>query len=209
MSSILKVDKIVSQTGATTYLENGTLKNVVIDSSCTFGPGRSDQFIVKHKFCSATTVDQTEDSGSGTVFINGAEIDMGIPAKANNWFRIYFQSIIDDYESPNTGGIGYHVYRKLGSGSFTEILGQGNHAHYTSDGSDEYSNADILCYIGAANATDNHTFRIYVNVNSSYNYRLNSSIGEDNRNGGWQNNILEITEYDGDLVGNGNLTVGQ
>ena len=58
MSSILKVDKIVSQTGATTYLENGTLKNVVIDSSCTFGPGRSDQFIVKHKFCSATTVDQ-------------------------------------------------------------------------------------------------------------------------------------------------------
>ena len=208
MSSILKVDKIVSQTGATTYLENGTLKNVVIDSSCTFGPGRSDQFIVKHKFCSATTVDQGFVSGDGTAFLTGAEIDMGIPAKANNWFRIYFQSIIDDNESPNTGGIGYHVYRKLGSGSFTEMLGQGEHAIYTSDGSDNYDNADILCYIGAANATENHTFRIYVNAHS-HKYRLNCSIGQDNRNGGWQNNILEITEYDGDLVGNGNLTVGQ
>ena len=87
MSSILKVDKIVSQTGATPYLENGTLKNVVIDSSCTFGPGRSDQFIVKHKFCSATTVDQSFTSGTGTAFLDGAEIDMGIPAKANNWYR--------------------------------------------------------------------------------------------------------------------------
>ena len=208
MSSILKVDKIVSQTGATTYLENGTLKNVVIDSSCTFGSGRSDQFIVKHKFCSATTVDQSFSSGDGTSFVNGAEIDMGIPAKANNWYRIYFQSIIDDYASPATGGIGYHVYRKLGSGDFTEILGQGEHAIYTSDGSDNYDNADILCYIGAANATENHTFRIYVNSHSN-SYRLNSSIGQDNRNGGWQNNILEITEYDGDLVDNGNLTVGQ
>tara|TARA_S200000501_G_C20838414_1_gene750446 strand:+ start:866 stop:1492 length:627 start_codon:yes stop_codon:yes gene_type:complete len=208
MSSILKVDKIVSQTGATTYLENGTLKNVVIDSSCTFGPGRSDQFIVKHKFCSATTVDQSFVSGDGTSFLTGAEIDMGIPAKANNWFRVYFQSIMDDNASPNTGGIGYHVYRKLGSGDFTEILGQGEHAIYTSDGSDNYDNADILCYIGAANATENHTFRIYVNAHS-HAYRLNCNIGQDNRNGGWQNNILEITEYDGDLVDNGNLTVGQ
>lgn len=208
MSSILKVDKIVSQTGATTYLENGTLKNVVIDSSCTFGPGRNDQFIVKHKFCSATTVDQSFSSGTGTAFLTGAEIDMGIPAKANNWYRIFFQSVIDDNGSPTTGGIGYHVYRKLGSGDFSEILGQGQHAHYTSHGGDDYDNADILCYIGAANATENHTFRIYVNSHSN-SYRLNCSIGEDNRNGGWQNNILEITEYDGDLVDNGNLTVGQ
>lgn len=205
MSKILKVDNI-KNTNSDDILIDGMLKNTYIDSSCNFTPSLipENEFIVSHKFTSSSSVDLSLTSSNGLILIPDTEIDMGIPKKSNNWYRLYFCSIADDQTSSN-GGVGFSFYRKVGSGSWERVLGQGIHAHYDNNMGDWYVNADMLAYIPAVNNTEIHQFSVYVHAHSSQ-WRINCSIGNDYRRDGWNNNIFEITEYDGDKVDNGLFT---
>ena len=53
--------------------------------------------VVKVRFGSGSTVNQTTGTPDGSSgIIDGTTVDMGTPQKANNWYRIYYQTVTDD-----------------------------------------------------------------------------------------------------------------
>jgi len=162
--------------------------------------------VIKHRVCSATTVDQGLQSG-GWDFINGAEIDMGVPSKSNNWYRIEYYTCGDDWGGSN-GGWGYAVYRWTPSSNWNRLADQGWHAQYENNAGDFYTSGTGLYFISVhpTYPTEQHIFRLYGRRHPDVAFRVNSGIGADLRRDGWQNNLFEVYELDGDIVDNGNIT---
>ena len=76
--------------------------------------------IVKIRSTSASTINQTTGGASHT-FVNGTEIDMGVPTKSTNWYRCCYQTIVDDNDG-NYGGIGFSIWRYTPSSGWNRVL---------------------------------------------------------------------------------------
>lgn len=158
--------------------------------------------IVKIRVGSATTVNQDVSGGSGSSgYINGTETNMGVPSASNNWYRLYFQTIVDDTSS-GSGGWGIEVYRYTPSSGWNMVLSQGEHASYENDIGDWYRATNGIFWVPVHESypTEEHRFRFYWTKHSSANMRINSSIGNDFRRDNWQNNQFEIWEVNGDRI---------
>ena len=67
--------------------------------------------IVQMKFGSGSTVNQYTGTPNGTSgIVNGSEVDMGVPQKATNWYRLFWQTVTDDTDG-SISGIGIRVER--------------------------------------------------------------------------------------------------
>ena len=170
-------------------------------SGITYGSGNvqlNARPIIKHRMCSATTSNQVV--GTSWTYLDGCQIDMGVPKSSLNWYRIEFYNCVDDNGPTNTnGGNGFGVYRYTPSSGWNLVQGQGSHANYDNNMSDHYVGSSFITYVSVhpTYPTEAHSFRIYgINHNSSCYYRSNSSIGYDNRIGGWENNMFECMELD-------------
>jgi len=158
--------------------------------------------IVKIRVGSATTVNQAVNGGSGSDgYIDGTETNMGVPSASNNWYRLYFQTIVDD-TTGGSGGWGIEVYRYTPSSGWNMVLSQGEHASYENDIGDWYRSTNGIFWVPVhpSYPTEEHRFRFYWTKHSSANMRINSSIGNDFRRGNWQNNQFEIWEVNGDRI---------
>lgn len=164
----------------------------------------SSRAIVKHRMVGATSVDQGLPNG-GWDFINGVEIDMGVPQKASNWYRCEWYTDTDDW-GPNNGGSGYALYRWTPSTGWNRILDHGWHANYDSNLGDMYTTVRSLYYAPALNATEPHAFRIYGRRHPDVAMRCNCSIGADLRQQNWNNALFEVMEMDGDLAISTNMS---
>lgn len=163
--------------------------------------------IIKHRFCSGTTVDQVPATGSWS-YVTGCEINMGIPTKSNNWYRIEFYSVTDDQGNGGNSGCGFGVWRYTPSAGWVQTLTQGQHSDYDNNLGDAYSSNSALFYVPVhpTYPTEEHRFRIYsTNHNVTAPRRINCSIGNDNRIGNWQNNMMEVMEIDGDFITSGDM----
>ena len=154
--------------------------------------------IVKHRMASGSTVDQGLPPG-GWDYITGTEINMGVPQKANNWYRCEHYTDTDDQGGAN-GGSGYALYRWTPSTGWNRILDAGWHANYDNNAGDFYTSVRTLFYAPALNNTEAHAFRIYGRRHPDVGMRCNCSIGADLRRNGWVNNLFEVMEMDGDLA---------
>lgn len=162
--------------------------------------------VVKHRMTGLTTVDQNLQSG-GWDLINGSEINMGVPKKSNNWYRLEYYSDGDDL-GPNNGGWGFAIYRFVASTGWERVLDQGWHAQYESNANDFYTTGTGLFFVPVHPSfpTQEHSFRLYGRRHPDVAFRVNCSIGADLRQAGWQNGMFECYELDGDVVTANNLT---
>jgi hypothetical protein len=163
--------------------------------------------IIQVKFGSASTVDQGISGNGARGDINGTEVSMGVPTKSTNWYRIYYQTVADDTNG-NVGGWGIEVWRWTPSSGYERALGQGEHASYDNNMSDWYRTTHGIFYVPVHQTypTQEHRFKLMWRVHDSVSIRINSSIGNDNRAGNWQNNAFEVWEIDGDRINTGTLT---
>lgn len=176
-------------------------------NSITFNNGSVQSVpsgFIKYNSCSATTTDQSIQSGNWD-FINGTELNMGVPTRSNNWYRVSFYSCSDDWGGAN-GGVGMALWRWTPSTGWNRILDQGWHAHYDNNCGDFYTSTHGIWYVPVLNASEQHAFRLYCRRHPDVAMRINCSIGADLRRNGWNNNMFEIYEIDGDLINTGNLS---
>ena len=90
--------------GQPTYNQNGNETN---DNTYQ---GRAAA-VVKVGFGSGSTLDQSVSGGSGSEgFIDGTEINMGVPKASNNLYRVWYQSVSDDNDG-SISGIGFQIWR--------------------------------------------------------------------------------------------------
>ncbi|ATV46329.1 hypothetical protein [Lake Baikal phage Baikal-20-5m-C28] len=161
--------------------------------------------IVKIGITSSSTNDFTQPINVYG-YVPGTEISMGVPGKANNWYRVRWQTVLDD-NGGGAQGSGAALYRYTPSSGWVNVQAQGMHACMENDISDIYmqQRCDYLCPVHPTYPTEAHSFRIYT---MSWNIapRINCSIDKDLRRNGWQNNILEIYEMDTAVIHSGNLT---
>jgi hypothetical protein len=131
-------------------------------------------------------------------FMPGCEINMGVPASANNWYRIEYQTVQDDWPGGNNGGAGASIYRWTPSSGWERVLGQGEHAQYESNAGDFYTNCSGLFYVPVHQTYPNqpHSFRLYGMRHPDVGIRWSCDIGADNRVGGWNNTLFEVAEMD-------------
>ena len=166
----------------------------------------STRAVVKQRMSGCSTVDQGLPNGNWD-YINGTEIDMGVPQKSTNWYRCEFYTDIDDQGSGN-GGSGYALYRYTPSSGWERILDSGWHANYDNNAGDFYTTVRTLYYapVHQSYPTQQHVFRIYGRRHPDVNMRCNCSIGADLRQAGWQNGMFEVWEVDGDIATTDNLS---
>lgn len=162
--------------------------------------------VVKHRMCGATTLDQVIPS-TGWDHVTGAEINMGVPAKSTNWYRIEWYSDTDDWGATN-GGVGFALYRNTPTSGWERILDSGWHANYDNNNGDFYTTVRTLYYapVHSTYPTEVHSFRIYCRRHPDVAMRINCGIGADLRQNGWVNNMMECWELDSDLAQTNNLT---
>jgi hypothetical protein len=162
--------------------------------------------IVKHRMTGLTQVDQGIQSG-GWDFVTGSEINMGVPQKSNNWYRLEYYTDGDD-QGPSNGGWGCAIYRNTPSTGWERVLDQGWHAQYESNAGDFYTTGTGLFFVPVhpSYPTQVHSFRLYARRHPDVGFRIQCSIGADLRQAGWQNGMFECYELDGDLVTANNLT---
>ena len=100
------------------------------------------------------------------------------------------------------------IYRWTPSSGWLRAQAQGQHANYDNDSGDFYATPVGLWYIPVhpTYPSEPHKFKLMATKHPSCNMRINSSIGADNRVGGWQNNQFSVTEIDGDLAVNNTLS---
>jgi hypothetical protein len=206
MTSILKVDSLKDSSGSNFYYRNNQFENITIDKSCEISNSilRKNEVIVSHKFTTSPYLNFNLNY-RGNSFIPGALLNMGIPSKSNNWYRVRFETIADDRDDV-AGGFGFSIYRKVGDNDVERVLSTGNMSYYKNNISDWYVNAFIHVYVPAVNNTDEHIFYVAASGYDETEFRINCDVGDDHRRNNWQNNIMEITEYNGDLVDSGLLT---
>ena len=165
--------------------------------------------IVKVRFGSSTTVDQSTGGGDGTSgLVAGGQVDMGVPQKSTNWYRIYYQTITDD-NNGNISGFGIRVERWTPSSGWNQVLAQGSHASYDNNYGDWYRSNHGIFWIPVHQTypTEQHQFRIGWHKHDNGAIRWNSSIGRDLRRNGWNNNMIEVWEVDSQrIITTGNLT---
>jgi hypothetical protein len=156
--------------------------------------------IVKHRMSGCSTVNQGLPNGNWD-YINGTEIDMGVPQKSTNWYRCEFYTDTDDWGGSN-GGSGYALYRWTPSSGWDRILDSGWHANYDNNAGDFYTSVRTLFYapVHQSYPTQQHVFRIYGRRHPDVAMRCNCSIGADLRQAGWENGMFEVMEMDGDIA---------
>ncbi|AOO14242.1 hypothetical protein Sn110110_048 [Cyanophage S-RIM14] len=165
-----------------------------------WAPQTTQQNIVKVWANGGTTVDQVCSSrrGSSTsnmMFINGTEIDCGIPENASNWHRVYWSSVVDDSGGPsNPDGFGFGLFRNVNNGGWTRILDMGSHSNYVNGLGDWYEVGSFFAYVPVVNNTQNHKYRMYMDRHNDVNYRVNCGIGDDYKRNGWNNSCIEVWE---------------
>jgi hypothetical protein len=158
---------------------------------------------IKYSSCSGTTTNQGIQAG-GWDFVSGTELNMGTPTKSTNWYRVSYYSCADDWGGSN-GGVGMALWRYTPSSGWNRILDQGWHSHYDNNCGDFYTSTHGIWYV-PVNGLQQHSFRLYCRRHPDVAMRINSSIGADLRRNGWNNNMFEIYEIDGDLINTGNLS---
>ena len=160
--------------------------------------------IVKVGFTSSGSRDFSAGSGFGPQWqYSGAEVQMGTPASANNWYRIRYQTICDD-QGGGAQGTGAAIYRWTPSTGWVRVMDQGHHAAMENNTGDLYWMCNVD-YLIPATGVQEHRFRIY-HANWNGPCRVNAGIGRQTRNGNWENNILEVWEIDQNVMNSGNLT---
>ena len=163
---------------------------------------RSATAVVKIGFGSASSVDQGVGGGDGNNgYIDGTEVNMGVPAAADNLYRIWYQTVTDDWDG-NISGVGIRMFRHTPSAGWQELLAQGSHASYDNNMNDWYRTNNGIFWIPVhpSYPTEAHSFRLYWHKHDSGNQRINCSIGGDQRRNGWQNNTFEVWEINRDVV---------
>lgn len=162
---------------------------------------RSTPAVVKIGFGSGA-VNMDGSGGAGLELdVTDAQLNMGVPQKANNLYRIWYQTVSDDWDG-STSGVGLIVYRHTPSAGWVKVLAQGSHSSYDSNLSDFYRTNNFLCYVPVhpTYPTEEHSFKFAFNKHNTARVRINCSIGADTRQGGHQNNTFEIWEMDGDMI---------
>ena len=72
---------------------------------------RSAPAVVKIGFGSATTHNQGVGGGDGSNgFIDGTEVNMGVPGASDNLYRIWYQTVSDDWDG-SISGVGIRMFR--------------------------------------------------------------------------------------------------
>lgn len=167
----------------------------------TYGDGSTQKHIegiVKIGITSSDSVNFSAGSGFGPQwqYVGNTEISMGVPAKANNWYRIRWQTICDD-QGGGSQGTGAAVYRWTPSSGWSRMADMGHHATLEDNVGDLYwmCKGDYVIPVHPSFPNEEHRFRIY-HANWSGPTRINCSIGGDLRRNGWNNNIFEIFEMD-------------
>ena len=163
---------------------------------------RSATAVVKIGFGSASSVDQGVGGGDGNAgYIDGTEVNMGVPAAADNLYRIWYQTVTDDWDG-SISGVGIRMFRHTPSAGWQELLSQGSHASYDNNMGDWYRTNNGIFWIPVhpSYPTEAHSFRLYWHKHDSGNQRINCSIGGDQRRNGWQNNTFEVWEINRDVV---------
>ena len=181
--------------GQPTYNQNGNETN---DNTYQ---GRAAA-VVKVGFGSCSTVNQTASGGSGTEgYVDGSEINMGVPKASNNLYRVWYQSVSDDNDG-SISGIGFQIWRYTSSSGWNKLLAQGSHSSYDNNMSDWYrtNNGIFWVQVHPSYPNEEHYFRLYWNKHNVGQVRFNSSIGGDQRRNGWQNNTFEVWEINRQIV---------
>ena len=162
--------------------------------------------VIKHRMVGATTVNQGLPNGNWD-FINGVEVNMGVPQNGNNWYRCEWYTDTDDWGGGN-GGSGYALYRWTPSSGWNRILDSGWHANYDNNAGDFYTSVRTLYYapVHQSFPTEEHRFRIYGRRHPSVAMRCNSSIGADLRQQNWNNALFEVWEIDHQIGQSTNMT---
>ena len=181
--------------GQPTYNQNGNETN---DNTYQ---GRAAA-VVKVGFGSCSTVNQSASGGSGSEgYVDGSEINMGVPKASNNLYRVWYQSVSDDNDG-SISGIGFQIWRYTSSSGWNKLLAQGSHSSYDNNMSDWYrtNNGIFWVQVHPSYPNEAHYFRLYWNKHASGSIRINSSIGGDQRRNGWMNNTFEIWEINRQIV---------
>lgn len=152
---------------------------------------------VKYRYASTPAADIALNSTDWT-FMPGCEINMGVPEKSTNWYRVEYYTVQDDSPGGNNGGAGGAIYRHTPTAGWVRVLDQGWHAQYESNAGDFYTTCTGLYYIPVhpLYPSEQHSFRLYGRRHPDVGIRWSSAIGADNRAGGWNNTLLEVAEVD-------------
>jgi len=158
--------------------------------------------VVKVGFGSASSLNQSASGGSGSEgYIDGTEINMGVPKASNNLYRIWYQSVSDDNDG-TISGIGFQIWRYTSSSNWQRLLAQGSHSSYDNNMGDWYrtNNGIFWVQVHPSYPNETHYFRLYYNKHNNGTVRFNSSIGGDQRRNGWMNNTFEVWEINRQIV---------
>lgn len=164
--------------------------------------------IIKVKFTSATTINQSAAGSGSNTLSTGTEINMGVPTKSTNWYRVSAQTVVDDNDS-SISGFGMACYRYTPSSGWERVLDTGEHWSYDNNLSDWYRTNRVIWWVPVHQTypTQEHQFRLHIRTHDSGNVRWNCDIGNWGSSGNWKNNIFEVWEVDGDRISStGNLT---
>tara|TARA_B100000945_G_C20348636_1_gene581078 strand:- start:627 stop:1238 length:612 start_codon:yes stop_codon:yes gene_type:complete len=182
--------------GQPTYNQNGAETN---DNTYQ---GRAPA-IVKVGFGSASTLNQASGyGGSGsTGYVDGTEVNMGVPKASDNLYRIMYQTTADDNDG-SISGIGFMVYRYTPSSGWDRLLSQGEHTTYDNNLNDVYRTHNGIFWIPVhpSYPTESHSFRLYWQKHDNGSIRWNSDIGGDQRRNGHLNNQYEVWEVNRDII---------
>ena len=158
--------------------------------------------VVKVGFGSCSTVNQSASGGSGTEgYVDGSEINMGVPKASNNLYRVWYQSVSDDNDG-SISGIGFQIWRYTSSSGWNKLLAQGSHSSYDNNMNDWYrtNNGIFWVQVHPSYPNEEHYFRLYWNKHNVGQVRFNSSIGGDQRRNGHVNNQYEVWEVNRDII---------
>lgn len=158
--------------------------------------------VVKVGFGSASSLNQSASGGSGSEgYVDGTEINMGVPKASNNLYRIWYQSVSDDNDG-TISGIGFQIWRYTSSSNWQRLLAQGSHSSYDNNMGDWYrtNNGIFWVQVHPSYPNEAHYFRLYWNKHNNGTVRFNSSIGGDQRRNGWMNNTFEVWEINRQIV---------
>lgn len=179
------------------YSDQTSATTIQTDTNC----------IVNMKFTSGSVLNQSAAGDGSDTYITGTQISMGVPKKSNNWFRLYYQTVVDDNDG-SISGFGIDVYRYTPSAGWVKVRATGSHWSYDNNLSDWYRTANAIFWIPVHQTypTEEHQFKLHARTHDVGNVRWNSSIALWSTAGNWNNNIFEIWEVDGDRVTTPNLT---
>ena len=101
-------------------------------------PQKQPEGIVKVGITSSPYNDFSAGNGFGPQWqYSGAEVSMGVPAKASNWYQVRYQTICDD-QGGGAQGTGAALYRWTPSSGWNRVADQGHHATLENDIGDYY-----------------------------------------------------------------------